>query len=121
MSTGAKKKSSAFAVLQRFGRSLMLPIASLPAAALLLRIGQADILGADGLGAYASWLIPVSQVMGKAGEALFANLPLLFALGVAVGFARKSDGSTGLAAVVGYVVLTNVFTALAPLLGSPNR
>lgn len=120
MSTGAKKKSSAFVVLQRFGRSLMLPIASLPAAALLLRIGKPDILGADGLGAYASWLIPVSQVMGKAGEALFANLPLLFALGVAVGFARKSDGSTGLAAVVGYVVLTNVFTALAPYWGRPT-
>lgn len=121
MSTGAKKKSSAFAVLQRFGRSLMLPIASLPAAALLLRLGQADLLGADGLGAYASWLIPVAAVMAKAGEALFANLPLLFALGVAVGFARKSDGSTGLAAVVGYVVLTNVFVALAPYFGRPEE
>lgn len=116
--TGAKKKSSAFALLQRFGRSLMLPIASLPAAALLLRIGQPDMLGADGLGSYLPFLVPVASVLGAAGGALFENLPMLFALGVAVGFARKSDGSTGLAAVIGYLVMTNVFKALAPYFGA---
>lgn len=103
-------KSSAFGVLQRIGRSLMLPIAVLPAAAILLRLGQADLLGADGLGAER-----VAEVVGSAGDALFANLPLLFAIGVAIGFARKSDGSTGLAAVVGYLVFDNVLSAFGPL------
>ncbi|MFI9010590.1 PTS transporter subunit EIIC [Actinosynnema sp. NPDC053489] len=96
--------------LQRFGRSLMLPIAVLPAAALLLRLGQDDMLGKDGLG----WN-QVAAVIGNAGDALFANLPLLFAVGIAVGFARRGDGSTGLAAVVGYVVLQGVFKAMSPL------
>ncbi|NKY40399.1 PTS transporter subunit EIIC, partial [Cellulomonas septica] len=100
--------------LQRIGRSLMLPIASLPAAALLLRLGQDDMLGVAGLGAHADWLLPVAAVLASAGNALFANLPLLFALGVAVGYARKSDGSTGLAAVIGYLVFKGVTTALSP-------
>jgi PTS system N-acetylglucosamine-specific IIC component len=91
------------AVLQRIGRSLMLPIAVLPAAALLLRLGQPDLLGADGLG----WT-EVASVVGNAGDALFAALPLLFAVGVAIGFARRADGSTALAAVVGYLVYDRV-------------
>jgi N-acetylglucosamine PTS system EIICBA or EIICB component len=96
--------------LQRFGRSLMLPIASLPAAALLLRLGQPDLLGKDGLG----WN-QVAAVIGGAGDALFSNLPLLFAVGVAIGMARRSDGSTALAAVVGFVVTQAVFKAMSPL------
>ena len=55
--------------------------APLPAAARLLRLGQPDMLGKDGLaGAWGSWLLPVADVLGAAGNALFANLPLLFAL-----------------------------------------
>jgi PTS system N-acetylglucosamine-specific IIC component len=103
---------------QRVGRSLMLPIASLPAAALLLRLGQPDMLGANGLagalGTHGHWLLPVADVVGAAGNALFANLPLLFALGIAVGYARKSDGSTGLAALIGYLVFKGVTDALSP-------
>ncbi|MEV4252105.1 PTS transporter subunit EIIC [Spirillospora sp. NPDC049652] len=102
-SAGRKPWSAAFAVLQRIGRSLMLPIAVLPAAALLLRFGQPDMLGADGLG----W-VRVAEIVGEAGNALFANLPLLFAVGVAIGFAKKADGSTALAAVVGYLVFDHV-------------
>jgi PTS system N-acetylglucosamine-specific IIC component len=98
------------AVLQRIGRSLMLPIAALPAAALLLRLGQGDLLGR-----FAS-LEHVAAVVGAAGGALFDNLPLLFAVGVAIGFARKADGSTALAAVVGYVVLTGVFEKMGPVI-----
>lgn len=109
-----RKGIPGLAQLQRIGRSLMLPIASLPAAALLLRLGQPDMLGADGLGAHAEWLLPVAAVLAAAGDALFANLPLLFALGVAVGYARKSDGSTGLAALIGYLVFKGVTTALSP-------
>ena len=103
------------APLQKFGRSLMLPIASLPAAALLLRLGQADMLGPDGLGWDA-----VASVIGAAGGALFANLPLLFAVGVAIGMAKKADGSTAMAAVVGYLVYKAVGDAMSPLvLGLP--
>jgi len=119
-----KRGIPGMAQLQRMGRSLMLPIASLPAAALLLRLGQPDMLGADGLagamGKGGDWLLPVAATLGAAGNALFANLPLLFALGVAVGYARKSDGSTGLAALIGYLVFKGVGDALSPyVLGSP--
>ncbi|WP_454086340.1 PTS transporter subunit EIIC [Georgenia sp. Marseille-Q6866] len=112
-----KRPIPGFAQLQRVGRSLMLPIASLPAAALLLRLGQPDMLGADGVAGWAGmgWMEPVAAVIGAAGDALFANLPLLFAVGVAVGFAKKSDGSTALAAVIGYLVLTRVLGAIAPM------
>jgi PTS system N-acetylglucosamine-specific IIC component len=105
-------------VLQRLGRSLMLPIAALPVAALLLRLGQPDMLGSGdsglALASRWSWLEPVAAVLAAAGGALFANLGLLFAVGVAVGFARRADGSTALAAVVGYLVFDNVATAMSP-------
>ncbi|NAS24416.1 PTS transporter subunit EIIC [Herbidospora sp. NEAU-GS84] len=91
-------------VLSRIGRSLMLPIAALPAAAILLRIGQDDLLGRTS----DETLDKVARIVGGAGGALFDALPLLFAIGVAVGFARKSDGSTALAAVVGYLVWDRV-------------
>jgi PTS system N-acetylglucosamine-specific IIC component len=114
MSTNAAqtggREIKGLATLQRFGRSLMLPIAVLPAAGLLLRAGQDDLLGKDGLGWNA-----VAAVIGAAGDALFSNLALLFAVGIAVGFARRGDGSTALAAVVGYVTLTSVFKAMSPL------
>jgi len=103
------------APIQKFGRSLMLPIASLPAAALLLRVGQDDVLGKDGLG----WN-QVAAIIGAAGNALFANLALLFAVGVAIGIAKKADGSTALAAVVGYLVFKGVSDAMSPfVLGLP--
>jgi N-acetylglucosamine PTS system EIICBA or EIICB component len=106
----AHARSSGFAGLQRLGRSLMLPIAVLPAAALLLRLGQDDLLGS------VAALSSIAAVIGAAGGAIFSNLPILFAVGVAIGFAKKSDGSTALAAVVGYVVLEGVFEAMGPLI-----
>ena len=113
----AKRTIPGFAQLQRVGRSLMLPIASLPAAGILLRLGQPDMLGADGVAGWAGmgWMEPVAAVLGAAGGALFDNLPLLFAVGVAVGFARKSDGSTALAAIIGYLVLSQVLATMAPM------
>ncbi|MCP2335283.1 PTS transporter subunit EIIC [Actinomadura rupiterrae] len=95
--------TATFAVLQRIGRSLMLPIAVLPAAGILLRLGQDDLLGKDGLG----WN-RIAEVFAAAGGALLDNLAILFAVGVAIGFAKKSDGSTALAAVVGYLVFDRV-------------
>ncbi|HBX81337.1 MAG TPA: PTS N-acetylglucosamine transporter subunit IIBC [Propionibacteriaceae bacterium] len=93
----------------------MLPIASLPAAALLLRLGQDDLLGKDGLG----WNL-VSSIIGAAGGAIFGALPLLFAVGVAIGMAKKADGSTALATVVGYLVFKGVSDAMSPVIGLPK-
>ncbi|SHG14113.1 PTS transporter subunit EIIC [Streptoalloteichus hindustanus] len=98
------------AVLQRLGRSLMLPIAALPAAGLLLRLGQDDLLGRFEV----LRRLKVAEIVGGAGGVLFDYLPLLFAVGVAIGFARKSDGSTALAAVVGYLVLSRVVMIFDP-------
>ncbi|WP_186355672.1 PTS transporter subunit EIIC [Streptomonospora sp. PA3] len=111
--TGSSSK--VLGVLQRIGRSLMMPIAVLPAAAILLRLGQGDMLGSNGgePGGLADvggmgWMQPVAGVIGTAGDALFQAMPLLFAVGVAIGFAKRADGSTALAAVVGYVVFDRV-------------
>ena len=84
-----------FAQLQRLGKSLMLPIAVLPAAGILLRLGQDDLLGRIEAPVIGSFF----KAMSAAGEALFTNLPLLFAVGVAIGFARKADGSTDLISI----------------------
>ena len=89
----------------------MLPIAVLPAAGILLRLGQDDLLGRID----APVIGPFFQAMSAAGGALFTNLPLLFAVGVAIGFARKADGSTALAAVVGYLVMQAVFKTMSPI------
>jgi PTS system N-acetylglucosamine-specific IIC component len=81
-----------FPAVQKLGRSLMLPIAVLPVAGLLLRLGQPDLLN-----------LPY---VAAAGNAVFANLGLLFAIGVAVGLAKGNNGAAGLAAVVAYLVTT---------------
>jgi PTS system N-acetylglucosamine-specific IIC component len=113
--TAAPKKSGrripGFAQLQRLGKSLMLPIAVLPAAGILLRLGQDDLLGRI----KAPVIGPFFQAMSTAGGALFDNLALLFAVGVAIGFAKKADGSTALAAVVGYLVMQQVFKTMSPV------
>jgi PTS system N-acetylglucosamine-specific IIC component len=114
MTTSATTSPSAksrpgLAGLQRLGRSLMLPIAALPAAGLLLRAGQADLLGRW------SAMESTASVISAAGGALFTNLPLIFAVGIAIGWAKKADGSTALAAVVGYLVLAGVFEAMSPV------
>src|SRR3954467_2573032 len=79
-----------FGQLQRLGKSLMLPIALLPAAGILLRLRPPGLLG----GMSPPVIGPFFDAMSAAGDAIFANLPLLFAVGVAIGFARKADGST---------------------------
>lgn len=100
-----------FAQLQRLGKSLMLPIAVLPAAGILLRLGQPDLLGRIEVPVIG----PFFKAMSAAGDALFTNLPLLFAVGVAIGFSRKADGSTALSAVVGYLVVQAVFKTMSPI------
>ena len=83
--------------LQSLGRSLMLPIAVLPAAALLLRFGQPDLLNL-------TW-------MANAGNAIFANLPLIFAVGIAIGL-TGGEGAAALAALVGFLVFAFTFTTI---------
>ncbi|MER5875833.1 MULTISPECIES: PTS transporter subunit EIIC [unclassified Streptomyces] len=109
VSPARNRWNKAFQGLQKMGRSLQLPIAVLPAAGILNRLGQPDVFGADGLG----W-DNVSKVMGAAGGALLdgqLGLPMLFCVGVAIGMAKKSDGSTALAAVVGFLVYYSVLRA----------
>ncbi|MGW7361421.1 PTS transporter subunit EIIC [Streptomyces sp. NPDC054802] len=102
-----KKKTGArvMAVLQRIGRSLMLPVAVLPAAALLVRFGQPDMLGKE---SFPDFINKIAGYMSAGGGALLDNMALLFAVGIAIGFAKKSDGSTALAAVAGYLVFKAV-------------
>ncbi|MFJ6634148.1 PTS transporter subunit EIIC [Streptomyces sp. NPDC091376] len=98
--------NKSFQGLQKMGRSLQLPIAVLPAAGILNRLGQPDVFGAQGLG----W-DNVAKVMAGAGGALLDSglgLPLLFCVGVAIGMAKKADGSTALAAVTGFLVYYGV-------------
>jgi PTS system N-acetylglucosamine-specific IIC component len=100
-------------VLQPLGRALMLPIAVLPVAALLLRLGQGDLLGAPALAAMSGGLsLTLASVFGAAGGAIFGNLGLIFAIGVAVGLARENHGAAGLAGVVAYLVATKGADAL---------
>ncbi|WP_062352722.1 glucose-specific PTS transporter subunit IIBC [Bacillus kwashiorkori] len=98
---------NAFGVLQKVGKALMLPVAILPAAGILLAIGSAlqnptltDIapfLTAD-------WVVRVAGVIEEAGGIVFDNLPLLFAVGSAIGLAG-GEGVAGLAAIVGYLIM----------------
>src|SRR5438477_4557184 len=87
--------------LQPLGRALMLPIAVLPIAGMLLRLGQADLLN-----------IPF---IAAAGEAIFSNLGLIFAIGVAVGLARENHGAAGLAGAVAYFIATHGTAVIAGL------
>ncbi|MFD7627834.1 PTS transporter subunit EIIC [Streptomyces sp. NPDC059851] len=93
------------AVMQRIGRSLMLPVAVMPAAALLVRFGQDDMLANKSLPELVQKL---GGYMAAGGDAILGNMALLFCVGIAIGFAKKSDGSTALAAVTGYLVFKNV-------------
>ncbi|MFD6437599.1 PTS transporter subunit EIIC [Streptomyces venezuelae] len=98
-----------FQGLQKMGRSLQLPIAVLPAAGILNRLGQPDVFGDEGLG----WT-NVAKVFAAAGGSLLDStlgLPLLFCIGVAIGMAKKADGSTALAAVTGFLVYYAVLRA----------
>src|SRR5687768_14935268 len=98
---------TAFGWLQKIGKSLMLPVSVLPVAGILLGVGSAKF----------TWLpVIVSNVMAQAGGAVFGNLPLIFAIGVALGL-TANDGVAALAAVVGFAVMAATMGVMAPLLG----
>ncbi len=87
-----------FGYLQKIGKALMTPVAVLPAAALLLRFGVL-------------WDIPV---MTSAGQVIFTNLAVIFAIGVAFGLAKNNNGVAALAGYVGYVIMTGIATTINP-------
>lgn len=108
-----------FGVLQKIGRALMLPVAILPAAGILLGVGnalqqetlveKAPILGAE-------WVQFMASIMEQAGGIIFANLALLFAVGVAIGLAN-GDGVAGIAAIIGFLVMNVTMSEILKGLG----
>ena len=104
-------RANAFGWLQKIGKSLMLPVSVLPVAGILLGVGSADF----------TWLpAVVSEVMEQSGGAVFSNLPLIFAIGVALGV-TGNDGVAALASVVGFAVMVATMGVMAPLLGYEPR
>ena len=102
---------AAFGWLQKIGKSLMLPVSVLPVAGILLGVGSAKF----------AWLPEtMSNVMAQAGGAVFGNLPLIFAIGVALGL-TGNDGVAALAAVVGFAVMVATMGVMAPLVGYEPR
>ena len=112
--------------LQRIGKAIMLPIAALPIAGILLGVGGA-LLGIGGLSNPPAVYQPlisfvsipavtaVLTVMKNIGDIVFGNLPLLFAVGVAVGLAKKDKGTAALASVFGFIVMNQVISTLLGL------
>jgi len=102
--------------LQRVGRALMMPIAVLPAAALLLRLG--DYFQQV---SWLEWGTTIWEIMFAAGDAVFGNLPLIFAIGVAIGF-TEAAGAAGLAAGVGYLILRGIndISEITPAVTDPD-
>ena len=117
----ASGSSGAFAAAQRFDKSFMLPIAVLPAAGLLLGIGGA-LSNPNSIKAYPvldiTWWQHVFTIMAAAGNIVFANLAILFAVGIAVGLARSDKGKAGLAAVLAFLVMNSTINALLKASGS---
>lgn len=98
---------SVFSLLQKIGKCMMLPVSVLPVAGILLGVGSANF----------TWLPEiVSQIMAKSGDAIFGNLPLLFAIGVAIGL-TENDGVAAVAGTTGYVVFLAAMGVCAKLHG----
>ena len=98
-----------FNYMQRLGKSLLLPIATLPICAILLGIGY--IMAPASMGAGGTMSGPVYTVglfLTTAGGALINNMGILFAIGVGVGMAKKNDGTAGVAALVSWLVFTTI-------------
>ncbi len=121
-------KDKIFGILQRVGRSFMLPIAILPVAGLLLGIGGSltnltmlETYGLMGVMGPGTILNAVFQVMSKAGDIVFANLPILFAIGVAIGMAKKEKEVAALAAVIAFLIMHAAISALINITGGADN
>ena len=97
--------SSLFAGLQKVGKALMLPVSVLPIAGILLGVGAAD---------FAIFPAHVSDIMQAAGGSIFGAMPLLFAVGIALGF-TNNDGVAALAAIVGYGIMAATLELMAQI------
>ena len=112
-------KDKIFGVLQRVGRSFMLPIALLPVAGLLLGIGSSftnpttlETYGLTGVIQEGGILYTILDIMSKTGSAVFDNLALLFAMGVAIGMAKKEKEVAALSGAIGYLIMNTAISAL---------
>ena len=112
-------KDKIFGVLQRVGRSFMLPIALLPVAGLLLGIGSSftnetmlETYGLTGLIHQGTVLYTVLDIMNQCGSAVFNNLALLFAMGVAIGMAKKEKEVAALSGAIAYLVMNTAISAM---------
>lgn len=112
-------KDKIFSVLQRIGRSFMLPIAILPVAGLLLGIGSSftnattiETYGLTKILGDGTILHYLLMIMNKVGSAVFDNLPLIFAVGVAIGMAKKEKEVSALSAVIAYFVMNTAINAM---------
>ena len=117
-------KDKIFGVLQRVGRSFMLPIAILPVAGLLLEIGSSftneTTIATYGLGKIlgdGTFLHALLVIMNKVGSVVFDNLPLIFAIGVSIGMAKKEKEVAALSAVIAYFVMNTAISAMLVLHG----
>ena len=117
-------KDKIFSVLQRVGRSFMLPIAILPVAGLLLGIGSSftnattiETYGLTSLLGNGTILHALLVIMNKVGSAVFDNLPLIFAVGVAIGMAKKEKEASALSAVIAYFVMNTAINAMLTITG----
>ena len=117
-------KDKIFGVLQRVGRSFMLPIAILPVAGLLLGIGSSftnattiETYGLTKLLGDGTVLYALLVIMNKVGSAVFDNLPLIFAVGVAIGMAKKEKEVSALSAVIAYFVMNTAISAMLTITG----
>lgn len=112
-------KDKIFGVLQRVGRSFMLPIAILPVAGLLLGIGSSftnqttlETYNLTGIIYEGGLLYTILDIMSKTGSAVFDNLALLFAMGVAIGMAKKEKEVAALSGAVAYLIMNTAISAL---------
>ncbi|MBB5173809.1 glucose-specific PTS transporter subunit IIBC [Texcoconibacillus texcoconensis] len=116
---------NSFGVLQKIGRSLMLPVALLPAAGILLAFGDA-MQNPDMIARFpfldSAVVTLIAEIMQASGDIVFGNLALLFAVGVAIGLSN-GDGVAGLAAIIGYLIMNvtmNVMSGVTPEMVSDN-
>ena len=113
-------QGSILAELQRFGRAVMLPIAVLPAAGLMLGIGG-TLSNPDTLKAFnvfdVQWLQIIFHLMSAAGNIVFANLPVMFAVGLSTGLSRRDKGTVGLSAVLSMLITNSTINAALTLTG----
>lgn len=120
-------KDKAFGILQRVGRSFMLPIAILPIAGLFLGIGGSftnetmlQTYGLMGLMGPGTFINAILQVLNAAGSIVFDNLPIIFAMGVAIGMAKREKEVAALSGAVAFFVMHATIGAMLNAMGEPS-